>query len=243
MTARWARTLNWLGKYDDAVRLLAPIYKAEADRRPRDPHLVVELGDAYRGQSQPRLALDLFGLALTKGEEFDPVIQEYDELWWRAQIGQGECYLAVREMVGTLHGILVFKDQGSQVKAKNLKRGERDPRVPPYLRRRLDAVILGLERAIPPKKPPLPPAPDDPAAHKGGTASSWLDWMKMAAAVGGGLILVVVLLVLKVRSQRKNRLILRSALHAKGAPAEQQPQKQPQQKQPKPQQPQQQQRS
>ncbi|MCG3178781.1 MAG: hypothetical protein BIFFINMI_01110 [Phycisphaerae bacterium] len=87
-----ARTYNWLGQYEEASKLLAPLYVPPPNTAPgqsvegnftQDPNFLIELADAWFHLGQSGKAVALYNqVAQTMRPNFI-----YNELWWRGEIG------------------------------------------------------------------------------------------------------------------------------------------------------------
>ena len=214
---RKAMTLNWLRKYDEAIGLLDKMYesdKALAATHKRDPDLSIELADSYFGAKKYREALDLYLLYAdaedsesAKANDFDPPIAKYSESYWRALIGGAECSAVLKEDVRTWRTLLMVADNGS--KALFNTTPEPDPRVPPWLgKRRFDVVKAKLNELVP-AAPTKARAPVETTVEKKDD-SAWKGMFMVAGGLVLGLGLVMIVLVLKVRSQRKNKVVFKT---------------------------------
>lgn len=216
---RRARTLNWCGRYPEAVELLAPMYKPRpVDQEvtvdtdfTRDPNLIGEYGIALAGTKDYTRALECFDTMLLHRSEMWPELKEFSDLWWQALIGQNECYLeAGRELKSAYKSLTEYKRQADE-QAGTRKPDEPDPRLPAWLLNRFMEVKNRLEQTEQVQK--LNQGGGKPvkqASRETQSSGNMGHLLTLIGASAAGLVLVMVVAILRQRQARKHRVIIRN---------------------------------
>ncbi|MDD4892096.1 MAG: hypothetical protein PHU85_19410, partial [Phycisphaerae bacterium] len=223
---RWSRTLNWKGDFQKAFDVLNPLYKARPDEPTdkekadikaytRDPDLLVELGTALLGLKRFGEARRVFDpMVFYQTELFPPMPIPHCEVWWRALIGQNECFLETGEqLAGAYRSLKGFREM-TEIEAANQDPSVKDsPKLPPWLLGRYQDVLNRLEEKEDVKKAidKVSSRPDHakaaPVVVNAGNNVRYIVTLVLACAGGLGLFLVIG--IIRGKQAKKNRVIIR----------------------------------
>lgn len=219
------RYLNRQKDYAQAAQVLARVYESGESWK-KDPVLAIELADAHLGlamaEKDPAKKKSLlvtasvfYELILQKASEFDPAVEPFSETSWRALVGDAESYLSRGAMLRNTYSAICDEEKAAAAKAEKITDPtEPDPRVPKWLKPRFDKAKRDLEEILrnPPAGPNQPGADAKPAKRSGinEVGDTFKKMLLLMGVCLVGLGIVVGATVLRIRSQRKNKLIIRA---------------------------------
>jgi hypothetical protein len=226
---RHARTLNWLGQYDEAIKKLTPYYVPPSDTNKdgkidkndnftHNQDLLVELGEALYAAKQYEKA----AACLDQVVGMEPLWGK--EIWWRALLGKCECQLAIgeRNPATTKKKLNAWVDD---------YRNDPHKALPAWLESRHTALNREYDRLIG-DKPQTTDASDRPAGSKDkGDAGPNMGQQVLMILVGGliAMVAISVIVVVLTRRQMKARAMARreeaalAAMRRRPATARKQP--------------------